>query len=82
MITIEFEDKGQDFLEWDIDSESGKVVDCRPFQASIWTKFHVALHDQLEVGDKVDICEDPIDYNSTEQYFRTVNYKIISVKEV
>lgn len=34
MITIYFEDHGQDFLEWDI--EGSKVVGCRPFQEWLW----------------------------------------------
>jgi len=34
MITVYFEDDGQDFLEWDI--EDGKVIRCRPFQAWVW----------------------------------------------
>jgi len=40
MITVHFEDHGQDFLEWDI--EAGVVVDCRPFQGWFWngTKVH------------------------------------------
>lgn len=33
-VTVTFKDQGQDFLEWDI--REGKVVECRPFQASIW----------------------------------------------
>jgi len=32
--TIRFEDHGQDFLEWDIEDDF--VVDCRPFQGSVW----------------------------------------------
>lgn len=40
MITVVFEDQGQDFLEWDI--KDGTVVDCRPFQEWLWngTKVH------------------------------------------
>lgn len=34
MITVTFEDNGQDFLEWDI--ENGVVTGCRPFQGSVW----------------------------------------------
>jgi hypothetical protein len=34
MVTVYFEDDGQDFLEWDI--QDGKVVDCRPFQSWCW----------------------------------------------
>lgn len=33
-ITVEIEDHGQDFLEWDI--ENHKVVGCRPCQSWIW----------------------------------------------
>jgi hypothetical protein len=32
---IYFEDHGQDFLWWDI-NQDGDVVDCGPFQASVW----------------------------------------------
>jgi hypothetical protein len=32
---IFFEDQGQDFLWWDLNHEL-KVVDCGPFQASVW----------------------------------------------
>ena len=40
LITVIFEDHGQDFLDWDI--EDGVVVDCRPFQLWFWkgTKVH------------------------------------------
>lgn len=36
MITIEFSDHGQDFLEWDI-NERGTVVESRPFQHWVWS---------------------------------------------
>lgn len=32
---LHFEDQGQDFLWWEINEEE-EVVDCGPFQASIW----------------------------------------------
>ena len=32
---IHFNDHGQDFLWWEVD-EAGLVVDCGPFQASVW----------------------------------------------
>ncbi|MEW6648184.1 MAG: hypothetical protein AB1450_13375 [Pseudomonadota bacterium] len=47
--TIEFEDGGQDFLEWDID-ETGKVVACRPFQGFVWVGALVHL-DTLALGE-------------------------------
>ena len=33
--TIQFEDHGQDFLEWDVNT-AGRVVGCRPAQAWVW----------------------------------------------
>lgn len=33
--TIHFEDSGQDFLEWDLDSQD-IVIGCRPAQAWLW----------------------------------------------
>lgn len=39
-VTVYLQDKGQDFLEWDI--ENGVVVGCRPFQSWLWkgTRVH------------------------------------------
>ena len=53
MITIFFVDDGQDFLEWDI-NDNGEVVDCRPFQGSVWvgTKVH---NKDIKPGDQLDI---------------------------
>lgn len=52
---ITFVDNGQDFLWWIVD-ENGKVVDCRPFQASIWTQYTV-VNDltRLKKGHKLGI---------------------------
>lgn len=77
--TIEFEDKGQDFLEWDLDDETGKVLDCRPFQARIWCKFYVDEPKHLKVGDRVQISETPIDPNNMLQEFRSINYPIVKI---
>lgn len=49
MITIiTFEDHGQDFLTWHID-EDGRIVDCKPFQFSVWSKWTVT-NKGFEVG--------------------------------
>ena len=52
MLTVHFEDEGQDFLEWDI--ENGEVVACRPFQDWLWkgTKVH---NTEIRPGDKLTI---------------------------
>lgn len=68
---IHFEDWGQDFLWWDIDPE-GNVVDCGPFQASVW------------VGCKIDLPVEEFTY----PYFETprgeylqLNYAIYELEE-
>ena len=50
--TVYLEDRGQDFLEWDI--EDGVVVGCRPFQAWSWkgTKVH---NESIQPGDILSI---------------------------
>lgn len=50
--TIRFEDHGQDFLEWDLDV-NGKVIECRPFQASIWCGRLVMNNTELRKYSKV-----------------------------
>lgn len=52
VITIMFEDQGQDFLEWDID-ESNTVVASRPFQAGVWCGSVVLNERPLEIGDRL-----------------------------
>jgi len=53
MITVFFEDDGQDFLEWDLD-DKGKVVACRPFQGWVWIGTQVHNKD-IKPGDHLDI---------------------------
>jgi hypothetical protein len=53
---IEFEDHGQDFLRWEIDS-LGKIINCWPCQASIWCKYIVMNVRSLEVGGMARICK-------------------------
>jgi len=67
--TVHFEDKGQDFLEWDI--EDGKVVDCRPFQGWLWngTRVH---NDHISPGSILDIT--PVTSGRT-----TLNYRVEKV---
>jgi hypothetical protein len=49
---IHFEDHGQDFLTWQVDN-LGFVVDCRPFQASVWCGVEVLGPRRLFVGGTV-----------------------------
>lgn len=59
MLTVYFEDHGQDFLEWDIEGpppgeKDAVVVGARPFQGWLWngTKVHSTT---IEPGLLLDI---------------------------
>lgn len=56
---IEFEDNGQDFLRWKLDSE-GKVIECTPFQSSAWVGKYVLQAEYLSKGDHVYCSDTPI----------------------
>lgn len=50
--TVELEDHGQDFLEFDI--KGGVIVDTRPFQGFVWDGRKV-LNTKIGVGDYIDL---------------------------
>jgi hypothetical protein len=54
-IIIFFEDGGQDFLYWLVEVETGKVIDCGPFQCSVWEGTIVKYIDDLEIGGVVHV---------------------------
>mgnify|MGYP001573167488 CR=1 FL=1 len=66
-MTIFFEDRGQDFLEWDL--EDMKVVAVRPFQAFVW------------VGQKLigtpKVGKAPSFLSAGE--VKTMNYKLVKI---
>lgn len=69
--TIRLEDRGQDFLEWDI-NEGGMVIGCRPFQSSIWIGTKV-LNQTIAPGDTLTII------TKQEDWETTLNYPVASV---
>lgn len=72
-VEIAFEDKGQDFLHWEIAVDSGQVVDCTPCQYSVWAKCRVLEARTLKVGDRPDIAmpgEKPV----------TLNYAVVAIE--
>lgn len=53
-ILITFVDDGQDFLTFQVEEESGQIVDVQPFQQSIWGSHKVLnLKQLLEAGETV-----------------------------
>lgn len=72
MVTIEFEDRGQDFTRWTCD-ETGKVIECAPFQGWLWEGVTVLSPEALKRGE-------PVDFVNHEGHVRTLAYRVRSVK--
>lgn len=47
---IIFEDQGQDFIVFVVNENTGKIIDSRPFQSSIWTKYKVTNVSEIQKG--------------------------------
>ncbi|MEM8550198.1 MAG: hypothetical protein AAGF10_05350, partial [Verrucomicrobiota bacterium] len=71
-IKITFEDHGQDFLWWVIDTKTGKIIDCGPFQAWVWCEQTVDQADSLKIGDR-PLCKSGAGY-------RRLNYAITQIE--
>lgn len=71
---INFEDNGQDFLWWTI-NERGLVVDCGPFQASVWCGSIVVDTELLQPGD-------PVDFVSRHGDVLMLKHRVKSIEEV
>jgi len=68
---LEFEDKGQDFLWWDVDGETGLVIGAGPFQAWLWADgSHVVDLDSLVVGNLPELKNGDV-----------LRYRITSIEE-
>ena len=57
LFRITFEDHGQDFLTWVIDTEKEEVVECEPFQATVWIG-KKTRQKAFEVGGEVQFIDD------------------------
>ena len=70
---INLQDRGQDFLWWDIDAEGG-VIDCGPYQGWLWigTRVH---NDEIKRGTRLEITTKSGDET-------TLNYLVASCKRV
>jgi hypothetical protein len=72
-IIIFFEDCGQDFLYWLVEVETGKVIDCGPFQYSVWEGTIVKYVYDIEIGGEVHVKTKFGDDT-------TMNYLVIGLK--
>ncbi|QRE00437.1 hypothetical protein [Burkholderia phage BCSR52] len=69
--TIQFEDRGQDFLSWTLD-ENGVVIECKPFQAWLWKGRQVVDHASLSSGDVVHFLDN-------DGHMRPLKYRVASI---
>ncbi|HEV7345747.1 MAG TPA: hypothetical protein VGN60_08985 [Devosia sp.] len=73
---VTLEDRGQDFLWWEIDMETGRIVGCGPFQAGIWAGGRCSVDvATVRVGQRPTF-HGP----ATEPEGRTLNYEIVAIK--
>lgn len=68
-MTVELEDRGQDFLELDI--QHGRIVTARPFQHGVWSG-RVVVNEALSVGDRIAL--------QLEGGVRTLLYPVVAVR--
>lgn len=80
IISIHFEDKGQDFLVWDIDTASGIVVDCRPFQARIWNGTKVYKYAKGKCPIISMVLTDKNNKQVLSKNKVTLNYKVTKIE--
>jgi len=73
---LHFEDQGQDFLWWEINDQD-EVVDCGPFQASVWVGC------QLIIDNESGLLEGDCPHFMTKDgQFLTLLYCIEEIEEM
>lgn len=82
-IRIHFEDHGQDFLWWELETQDKlmyEVVGCGPFQGWVWVGHLVPISTVKEGTQPMVINKKALDYGSLEDGVRTMNYAIWRVE--
>lgn len=82
IIRFHFEDRGQDFSWWDVADNGtgvGRVIDCGPFQAYVWTKLYVNLSEPHGLGDRL-VTTDNLVRSIETGYGNTLNYAVTKVE--
>lgn len=73
---IHFEDNGQDFLRWGLDSQ-GYVRTCEPFQGMVWCNRRLHNYRRLKVG-----AQPLLSYRRGTYHYRgLLPHKIIKIEE-
>lgn len=73
---LTFEDKGQDFLWWEVDDQTGRIVGCGPHQASVWASGRCSVDMNTVLVGERPIFHGP----ATEPGGRFLNYCIAEIR--
>lgn len=73
---LTFECKGQDFLWWEVDAETGRIMGCGPLQADTWASGRCSVDiESLQVGGR-PIFHGP----ATEPEGRRLRYRVTAIR--
>lgn len=73
---ITFEYRGQDFLWWEVDDQTGRIVGCGPHQANVWASGRCSVDVNTMVVGERPIFHGP----ATEPGGRTLSYVIAAIR--
>lgn len=75
---ITFENRGQDFLWWEVDMETGRILGCGPMQADVWASGHCSIAlETMVAGQRPRFFG-----RATEAEGRLLTYRIADVRPV
>lgn len=73
---LTFEDKGQDFLWWEVDDQTGRIMGCGPHLASVWASGKCSVDMNTVVVGERPVFHGP----ATEPGGRFLNYRIAEIR--
>jgi hypothetical protein len=75
---VTFIDRGQDFLWWEIDAETGRILGCGPYEADLWASGRCSVDVATVAVGNCPTFFGP----ATEPEGRTLRYEIATVVAV
>lgn len=73
---LTFEDKGQDFLWWEVDDQTGRILGCGPRQADLWASGKCSVDMNTVAVGECPIFHGP----ATEPGGRFLKYRIAAIR--
>lgn len=72
---ITFENRGQDFLWWEVDEQTGRIMGCGPLGAELWASGRCTVDVATVVVGQRPTFHGP----ATEPEGRTLRYEIVAI---